>query len=421
MDLNPELPPLPTLTLLSTQLIIPPDKPPDPSISLLFPENTQYRVPENPFKGSLPKMRNKEYKDTLKKALDDIRAPFLFNTDEPIEFDGACVDVDMSTETFNAAMTTVIAAVERGYFSSRDPTPLGPREWARLSCALLAAVGRGYHRQYSTEKESTLDRVRANVIDPDPLPGNPSLFHRLAAIADDLNTHIGVDQEDYQDWYLTLKNEFNTKATKAAAADVDEKWLQWKAERLDSLTRQHESEIAAQARSRGIDYFIATGQRLGLHITRGPTALTTTPTPTTGRKRTVSGSRPRQSSATPRRRTAALTVSRAASPDSLDTPRGRTITPHGPTSGAHRLLDPPSDHHKAIPPSAREVKGNMDLDTIAAVIKATLGPAIQAAMAPYAAKISALENRTPGTTRGPPLHPEERKRASGPQWNLHST
>ncbi|KAH9957736.1 hypothetical protein BGW80DRAFT_1465613 [Lactifluus volemus] len=186
MDLNPELPPLPTLTLLSTQLIIPPDKPPDPSISLLFPENTQYRVPENPFKGSLPKMRNKEYKDTLKKALDDIRAPFLFNTDEPIEFDGACVDVDMSTETFNAAMTTVIAAVERGYFSSRDPTPLGP------------------------QKESTLDRVRANVIDPDPLPGNPSLFHRLAAIADDLNTHIGVDQEDYQDWYLTLKNEFNT-------------------------------------------------------------------------------------------------------------------------------------------------------------------------------------------------------------------
>jgi hypothetical protein len=35
----------------------------------------------------------------------------------------------------------------------------------------------------------------------------------------------------------------------------------------------------------------------------------------------------------------------------------------------------------------------MDLDMIAAVIKATLSPAIQAAMAPYATKISALENR----------------------------
>ncbi|KAH9959886.1 hypothetical protein BGW80DRAFT_1256364 [Lactifluus volemus] len=111
----------------------------------------------------------------------------------------------MTTETFNTTVTTVIAALERGYFSICDPTSLGPSEWTCLSCALLVV--------YSTEKESTLDRVRAEVIDPDPLPKNLTLFHHLVAIADNLNTHISPDQEGYQDWYLTLKKNFNIKVT----------------------------------------------------------------------------------------------------------------------------------------------------------------------------------------------------------------
>ncbi len=56
MDLTPQLPPLQTLTLSSTDLNAPPEKPPDPSISMLFPEKTQYQVMENPFWGALPKM-----------------------------------------------------------------------------------------------------------------------------------------------------------------------------------------------------------------------------------------------------------------------------------------------------------------------------------------------------------------------------
>ena len=154
MALTPQLPPLPTLTLSSTLLSIPPEKPPDPSISMLFPENTPYRVPNNPFRGTLPKTRKKEHREALNDALMDMRATFLYSTEGPIEFDGASVGIDMSTENFNAAVTTVIAAIERGYYSTRDPTPLGTSEWARLSCTILAAVGRGYHRQYSTEHES---------------------------------------------------------------------------------------------------------------------------------------------------------------------------------------------------------------------------------------------------------------------------
>jgi hypothetical protein len=401
MELTPQLPPLPTLTLSSTLLNTPPEKPPDPSLSVLFPENTKYRIPENPFRGALPKVRNREHKEALQDALKDIRAPFLSSAEEPIEFNfnGASVDIDMSAETFNAAVTTVVAAIERGYYSIRDPTPLGPSEWARLSCVMLAAVGRGYHRQYSTEKESILDKVRAEAIDPHPLHKNPTYFHRLASIADDINTHIGVDQEGYQTWYHTLKEQFNTKATKAAAAEVDEKWLGWKAKSFDMTAQRCEQEIATQAKNRGIEYFITAGQRLGLCITRGPTIANITHTPTTGNKRTVSGSLPRQRTATPSLQTS---LPLDNNPESPTTPRGRDTTPR---AIARMQIDSPPTPQTA--PSAMEpvVTGVLDLNNIMQVIKAAVGPAIESAMAPYAAKINALEKATMTTlvgNAGPP-------------------
>jgi hypothetical protein len=36
---------------------------------------------------------------------------------------------------------------------------------------------------------------------------------------------------------------------KATAADVNKKWLHWKAKHLKRLTQQHKKEIAAQARN----------------------------------------------------------------------------------------------------------------------------------------------------------------------------
>jgi hypothetical protein len=388
MELTPQLPPLPTLTLDSTQLNVPSEKPPDPSISMLFPENTQYRAPNNPFRGSLFKVRNREHKEALQEALTGIRASFLFSTEKVLEFDGASVGVDTTAEDFTAAVTLVIAAIERGYYSSRDPTPLGPSEWARLSCALLAAVGRGYHRQYSTEKESTLDKIRAEVLDPNPLPKNPTLFHRLAAIADDINTHIGVDQEGYQDWYITLKKDFDLKAARAAAAEVEEKWQEWKASQIDMLAHKSEKEITDMLREKGTDYFIATGQRMGLHFTRDKDAVPIPPTPMAGRKRTSSGSRPRGGSATPTMRKAIPLEICTASPA---TPRERSIIPLSP---ARMQLDPPHSPRKATPTPETETKGNLDLATIMEAFKTVLGPAIQSAIAPYAAKITALENAT---------------------------
>ena len=196
------------------------------------------------------------------------------------------MDANISMENFNDAVTTVIAAIERGYYSTRDPTPLGPTDWAKLSCALLAVVGRGYHRQYATEYESLLEKVRAEAIDPHPLTTKDGDYYkRLAATVGDLNQHISPDMEGYQDWYLSSKEIFDKKAAKAAAADVDEKWLVWKANQIDKLAADHKRSLANRAREAA------------------------SPTPFLHRKRTVSGSpsQTRSSNSTPRARSATIT------------------------------------------------------------------------------------------------------------------
>ena len=183
MDLDPQLPPLPTLTL-NTTVLNPPDKTTEPHISILFPENTPYRAPNNPFRGQVVQERKNEHDKALRDALSIIRKPFLFELNEPVKFEGANVDANISTENFNDAVTTVIAAIEQGYYLTQDPTPLGPTDWAKLSCTLLAAVGRGYLCQYATEYESLLEKVRAKAIDPHPLTTKDGDYYkRLAATA----------------------------------------------------------------------------------------------------------------------------------------------------------------------------------------------------------------------------------------------
>ena len=227
------LPPLPQSTPTLTLTVspnVPPDIPPDPSLSILFPENTPYRVTDNPFQDSISKRLSEKHKNALQDALGSVRGPFLYNLVEPYTFNGMCVGVDTPSEAFNAVVVMVIAALEQGYCPNQDQTPLGSGDWARLGSALLTAVGRGYHRQTTTDQEGTLERVRAEAIDPTPLASAyPTYFHRLGAIAEGVAFHLEADTREgpdgYQDWYSALKNNFTKKATKAAAAEVDEKWL----------------------------------------------------------------------------------------------------------------------------------------------------------------------------------------------------
>src|ERR1700679_1487500 len=82
MDLNPQLPPLSTLTPIVTLQNVPPDRPPDPSISVLFPEATPFCVPGNPFRGPLSKVLEKTHRRSLSEALNGIRGSLLFTPDK---------------------------------------------------------------------------------------------------------------------------------------------------------------------------------------------------------------------------------------------------------------------------------------------------------------------------------------------------
>jgi hypothetical protein len=184
----------------------------------------------------------------------------------------------------------VIATLERGYYPLKDFTPLGPSDWAKLSCALLAAVGHGYHYQDSYNQEAKMDKVRMLAHDLNPLsPKYPMLFHRLAATADHLETHVSPDQPDYQGWYLDIKKTFNEKATKAAVAKVEEEWLQWKAQQIDRCAAMQEAEISTVAKNRNTSYFITAAAQFRLLPTPGTQAGSNS-NPTTGRKCTVLGS-----------------------------------------------------------------------------------------------------------------------------------
>ena len=142
-----------------------------------------------------------------------------------------------------------------------------------------------------------LEKMRAGAADPNPLlSAYPTFFHRLSVTAEEVAFHIGTDAKEgpdgYQEWYSVLKNNFTKKATKAAAAEVDEKWLTWKANELDRLAMTFQREIGAKAREKGKSYFIETAERLGLQVVqaKAPTEPTPPPPPpTTGRKRTASG------------------------------------------------------------------------------------------------------------------------------------
>ena len=255
-EFNLQLPPILTLTPQPTTLNVPLDKPPNPGISILFQEITPYQAPDNPFWHSLTKSLEKAHRSALKEAMNKVQKPFQYFTDTILDFDGSAVGSKTTSEDFNAAVLVVTAALERGYYLYQDFTPLSPADWAKLSCTMLAAVGRGYYQQEAHNSESTLEKVRDSSYDPKPLdPKFPTLFHHLAATADHLELHIGVDQSNYQDWYLAIKKTFLEKATKVATAKVEVKWLRWKANQIDRRTATQEIEITNAVRTRNTSYF----------------------------------------------------------------------------------------------------------------------------------------------------------------------
>ncbi|KAI0247833.1 hypothetical protein BJV78DRAFT_1285261 [Lactifluus subvellereus] len=374
----------------------------------VFLRNTNRLVfqPVEAIAGSAPPAATEdEHMRSLNEAIIEARAPLQYTPEGPLGFNGAITGTDAPSERFNAAALLLVTVLEKGYHSPQEPTPLNPTDWASLSCALLAAIGRGYSLHYS-QNQDTLEKVRAEVTDPKPLgPKYPSLFHRLAATNEHLGTHLSTDHETYEVWYSELKRSFNEKAAKAAAAEVEETWRQWKADQIDRRAAAQEAEISAAARSRNTNYFLTAAAEIGLHHTapHPPEGLCTMPT--IGRKRTVSGSTPGAGPSTPSSsRTRTPQITRKA-PSPLSTPRGRT-TSIPPARIITRADPSPTPQPRKTTPSAQAIlslspKVTLNLGPAKETPQpnppteqtdlSTITAAIRAALAPFTARIEALE------------------------------
>ena len=326
MALEPQPPSGQTLTRVPNSIISQTKKPPDPPTPMLITGNTPAHTSGNPFGGTTPMAAEEVHRRSLDEAISEARAPFQYKPTGTLTYIGANVGSDTQPETFNTSVNLLIETLAQGFHSPQTPAALSTTDWAKLSCALLSAIGRGYCTEYS-RREPKLEKVRLEAPDPNPLgPKYPTLFHCLAATATQLESHLGVDQEEYIDWYSTLRESFIKKTTKAAAAEVEEKWQQWKADQIDRRAAAQELEISTAVRNRNVTYFLSAAAKLGLR----PSPQIIPPshsTPTTGRKRSVSGSTPGAGQGTPAIARAYTAQTTKSTPSPHTTPRGRTTTP----------------------------------------------------------------------------------------------
>ena len=130
-----------------------------------------------------------------------------------------------STVSFDTAAMSVISAIEQGYHPNRDNTPLESSDWARLTCGLLAAVGRGYQVHYTAEKAATLSKIRADSTDPEPLaPLLPNLLSSARGHSWKYHLRDPARPRGLPGLVCPDKRKVQREGYQAAA-EVDEKWL----------------------------------------------------------------------------------------------------------------------------------------------------------------------------------------------------
>lgn len=429
MALEPTPPSSPNPNPISNPPKSPPDKPPDPPIAtpdhffeVLHPENPAPNAPSNPYRGPVPAEVRAEHQKAIEEARDVIKAPFIFPLQNPLEFKGQEQGIDISSDDFNAAVELVIVTLGAGYYPTRDPTLLSTGDWASLACAVLAAIGRGYNHPYNPHSEVELALMRAEVTDPNPItPDDPTLFHRLNAIVTTLATEFRTDlinsEEDFHDWYQSIRNTFERKAARAAHIEVEETWRQWKADQIDRRAAAQEAEIAREVRNRNVDYFLKAAEEMGIQNTPKGKYVAPQHTPATGGKRTVSGSIPKAGPSTPSTpRPTRVNPSRAAksTPSPTATPRGRP--PTQTRRPAERAEDPsPTPRPRKTPPAmvgpisrprdkepATQPGGTQGRTSNTQPGASDLISIVQQAMAPFMARLDALERKA---MPPPPLLP----------------
>jgi hypothetical protein len=352
---------------------VPPDNPPDPPSSSLFPESIPSQLLANPF-GGQPARESEEAQHI-----------------PPIG--------SITEESLKTAVLTVVAVIQRGYHPNRrDLTPISAADWAKLSCLVLAAVGRGYDSQYTVELDGDFSRARAEAFDPEPLtPECPTYFHRLANTAESVARLVELT---------------------SALSDINQNTACVVSNRTDSGPAPSPTPMSTP-----------NAMSLAVVLATPIAPKAPEPTPRRGRARMLTRSKTTavlQDNANPaqdRERSVASRDQTTPVPDRSSSPKRARAPTRSTSSLFRRRLNPmevDADAQTAPlltlspratvnlrvkepppPPASGPPAG---FDNIMAAVQAALGTALTAAMAPWTAKIEALEkaSKPPPVTRYPP-------------------
>ncbi|KAH9990022.1 hypothetical protein BJV77DRAFT_1069162 [Russula vinacea] len=317
----------------------------------------------------------------------------MYATEGNFNFNGTFTDVKDPKDLFIKSAKLIITTLQGGRFAPATPTPdlLSTADWAELSCALLAAIGRGYSLMFDKERADTLIRKDwGEAPDPKPLsPRYPTLFHRLSATADSLNDQLVFDGQDdacdLEGWIMEAKVGIHREETKNIKAQIEEDWRQWRTDQFTIKAAAQEKEIEDAVRAKNTSYFLKAAAELGLRLAPPPPP----PKPSKGQvvgHQEVGNVRSQVQPPAPNRQH-----------------RGsKRLTHRGPQPKEGGPLRPPSG-------AQPEPKGHFEPGP-EATIQAAVGPAIQTAMATLTARLTALERSAmppPLARRAPRPNPGE--------------
>jgi hypothetical protein len=369
---------------------------PQPPPTLLFPRSPTPEKPPNIFDfppqdfaddffqpdfGEIPedflesptKDMQAEWRRLKSEIIDGLRGPLQYRGPNTFEYWRGKEITGMNSSQFSTAVKTVLLALDAGYYPSRRGNIIGVDEWAALSSALLAAIGRGYSRPPGNEQNSEefLDSIRKTALDhsenPSDLPFN-NLFQRLTATAEQLHTYLLTDNDGVADWIKDLQDKTRVFIDQHAEEAIQDATEQWKTHQVRQRGEYMEEQIRCAVADSCKDRLTSAAATLALTLVddAATTAEGSLPTP-----------RRNPSRAAKKTHAPSLTGGRKAA--------SAPPVPQKPSTNiAQAPNNTPAAPDKTVPPTP-------DLTSI-----------IKAAMGPFMVRLEALERFSMPPPPGPP-------------------
>ena len=210
-------------------------------------------------------------------------------------------NLGIEQRNFVAVAQSVVAVLDAGpHTVEKNPTPLGAQDWGTLASACLAAIARGFTRPLKEVKRKaymayweSLEDNPQRKLDEGENPEFHSSLQRLKATVQHLDIHINADEADgMRKWTSTTRKEIERSAIRAASADIEIALHSWKLDQLTLRQQQIEESLKETLLERNVERLRNMASTLGLNLDDTGATPPPRPTPSTGNKRTISGSMP---------------------------------------------------------------------------------------------------------------------------------